>query len=83
MKLLYEDLQFWNETTNRQFIHIAYEKAKKIFESGYEPLIDWCESSYIDVQKGPPLKTTSFKKFKQSKIKSLHSKKKNRRRADK
>lgn len=67
MKLLFEDLQFWSVTTNRLFIHQAYEKAKKILEEKIEPIIDWCESDYIDVRRGDPIIPTQIKNFKQSK----------------
>jgi len=67
MKLLFEDLQFWSVTTNRHFIHQAYEKAKRIVEEKHQPIIDWCESDYIDVQKGPPATALKIKNFKQSK----------------
>lgn len=67
MRLLFEDLQFWSVTTNRHFIHQAYEKAKKIVEEKCEPIIDWCESDYIDVQKGNPVESVKTTKFKLSK----------------
>lgn len=67
MKILFEDLQFWSVTTNRQFIKQAYEKAKKIVEEKCEPIIDWVESDFIDVKRGESVDSKNIKLFKQTK----------------
>ena len=76
MKILYEDLQFWSVTAARDPFTSAYQKAKNIYEDGFEPLIEWHQGDFIEVKKGEPRQGAKIKDFKQSKKRVDKKKKK-------